>query len=356
MSCKAYVKEDNLFVHFNGMSIVYDGINFPLGDAAANFSALPEPVYEFVLTSFRDAYLKLFDHGVYHDEALKTLKELAVASNYVNPYLNFYIDSFIVYLLCPFELRHELPNMLRDFLVDNGKDVDLVGVDAVNHRVSSERGLKIYLKDFKKRQARLKEDFEAITGNAEIFDGLTPMQRLYLLSRQGRNYLSGEFKTTLAPDYINMPKGNMKKIKSTLIDNKVDIVEMVGINTIDDLLGYELFHMMKADLPMRKCKHCGEFFIVRGRIDTEYCDRVKAGESKRCSIIGATRSYWESKHGNAVYVEFQKAYKRNHSRQRVGKMTNLEFYEWSEEARNKRDACEAGELSLDDFKLWLGNK
>jgi len=79
-------------------------------------------------------------------------------------------------------------------------------------------------------------------------------------------------------------------------------------------------------------------------------------QSKPCSIIGATRSYWGSKEGDAVYTEFQKAYKRNHSRQRVGKMTQLEFYEWSEEARQKRDECEAGNLPLAEFKTWLGNK
>ena len=96
---------------------------------------------------------------------------------------------------------------------------------------------------------------------------------------------------------------------------------------------------------------------MRGRIDTEYCDRVKEGESKPCTLIGATRSYWGSKEGDmVVYTEFQKAYKRNHSRQRVKKMIQLEFYEWSEEARQKRDDCEVGKLSLADFKVWLGNK
>jgi len=44
--------------------------------------------------------------------------------------------------------------------------------------------------------------------------------------------------------------------------------------------------------------------------------------------------------------------KRNHSRQRVGKMTNQQFCEWSEEARKKRDECEARELTLDDLTLF----
>ena len=176
-----------------------------------------------------------------------------------------------------------------------------------------------------------------------------------LLSKQGRNYLSGEFTTKLAPDYQNMPKGNdVAKIQAALIENNVDIVEMVAVHDLNDLLKFELYHTLKANLIIKKCKYCGEYFVVRGRIDTEYCDRIKEGETKPCSIIGATRSYWGNKLDNPIHIAFQKAYKRNHSRRRVGKMTNLEFYEWSEEARRKRGECEAGTLSLEEFKVWLG--
>jgi len=38
----------------------------------------------------------------------------------------------------------------------------------------------------------------------------------------------------------------------------------------DDLLGFELYHTLKADFLLRKCKHYGDFFIKRGRIDIEY--------------------------------------------------------------------------------------
>ena len=131
---------------------------------------------------------------------------------------------------------------------------------------------------------------------------------------------------------------------------------MVDIETLDDLIGFELYHTLKLDLRLRKCKHCEQFFIVRGRVDIEYCDRIKAGETKPCSIIGTTRNYWGGKMDDPIHVAFQKAYKRNHSRQRVGKMSQNEFYEWSEEARLKRGECEAGRLTLDEFKAWLGNK
>ena len=114
--------------------------------------------------------------------------------------------------------------------------------------------------DFKKRQTRLREDFESITSSAEDFAGLNPMQRLYLLSvQQKRNCLSGEFKTTIAPDYQNMPTDDLGKIKSTFLENKENVVEIVDIETLDELSGFELYHTLKLDLRLRKCKHCGQF-------------------------------------------------------------------------------------------------
>lgn len=36
-----------------------------------------------------------------------------------------------------------------------------------------------------------------------------------------------------------------------------------------------------------------------------------------------------------------------------GKITKEAFYEWAEEARKRRGLCVKGEISIDDFKLWL---
>ena len=356
MICQAYIKEGRLYVNFNHESVVYDGFNFPLGDAVTNFSALPEAVYRLIFEKMKDVFLTLFVHKATYDETFETLKEIVVATSVANPYLNFYMDNFMMYLLCLIGHQQLIPDLMTGFLLNNGSDVDPRGVNFPNLTDSAPWGLEVFINDLKKRQSRLKEDFEAIISGAEDSKDLTHMQRLYLLSLQGRNYLSGKFKTTLSPDYQNMPADDLGKVKSTLLENKVDIVEMVGIEVLDDLIGFELYHTLKENLLLRKCKHCGEYFIVRGRIDIEYCDRIKAGETKPCSIIGATRSYWGSKVDDPIHVAFQKAYKRNHSRQRVGKMTNQEFYDWSEEARVKRGECEAGRLPLDDFIAWLGNK
>jgi len=351
-----YLKDGMLNVGFNGSSMIFSEMLYALGDGAANFSMFPDSDTKFTFGTFRSEFLLSAEEGWTDEEFLATLRGYVELAGGLNPYFNFYMDIYVSFLLCLRRQRSEIPALLKGFVFESGLwDID--GADFSDMPKSSLWVAGLLLEDMRIRKARLKEDYEAITGSAHGFRGLSPMQRLYLLSRQGRNYLSGEFRTALRPDCpIVAKETDLGKIKSTLLDNKVDIVEMVEIGNLDDLLSFELYHTLKSDLAIRRCKCCGEFFVVRGRADMEYCQRVKEGETKPCSMIGATRSYWGSKEGDAVYAEFQKAYKRNHSRQRAGKMTQSEFYEWSEEARRKRGECEAGRLPLAEFRAWLGNK
>ena len=357
MICQAYIKDDRLCVGFNDTALIFAEMQYPVGDGATDFSMFPENLARRVLGTFRAEFLHSVEEQHTNEEFYHLLKNYTLTTSEMNVYFNFYMEAYVAFLLGLKMKEQNLSKFLKKFLFDNGAEVDMESVDFTNAGEASLWGAYVFIDDIKMRQARLKEDYEAISGSIDDFEGLSLMQRLFMLSKQDRNYLSCEFKTTLKQNYAYMPSTrDLAQIKTTLIENKVDIVEMVEIRNLDDLLSYEMYHTLKSSLLIRKCKHCGEFFIVHGRIDTEYCDRVKEGESKPCSIIGATRSYWGSKMEDPIHIEFQKAYKRNHSRQRVGKMTQSEFYEWSEEARRKRGECEAGTLPLVEFKQWLGNK
>ena len=290
MNCQAYLKDGFLYVGFNQSSMVFDEIQYTLGDGAMSFSSLPDNILKIMFGTFRSEFLFSLEKRETEKELLNTLKEYVRLSSEINPYLNFYLDIYVYFLLCLWGQRNEIPRLLRSFVCDSGR-YNIDSMDFSNIPESSLWLAGVLIEDIKIRQSRLKEDCEAIIGGAEEPSGLTSMQRLYLLSKQGKNYLSGEFRTTLAPDYFPMPEGDFDRIKSTLLNNKVDIVEVAEIKKLDDLLSFELFHTLKSNLIIRRCKHCGEFFIVRGRIDIEYCDRIKPGETKPCSIIGASRSY-----------------------------------------------------------------
>ena len=357
MNCQVYLKDGLLCVSFNETSMIFSEIQYQLGNAAADFSMLPERLVKIIFGQLRAEFLLSIENQENETELLDTLRKYVVELTNINPYFVFYMDIYVFFFLCLRNQRSEIPIVLRSFLTNEGKAWDIDGVDFSNMEESSLWVAEVLVKDINNRQTRLKEDYDAITGGGVTISGLTPMQHLYLLSKQGRNYLSGEFKTTLKPTYpISSKENDPAIIKSILLENAVDIVEMIEVKNLDDLLSYEMYQTLKSELLIRKCKHCGEYFIVRGRIDIEYCDRIKEGERKPCSIIGATRNYWGSKAGDPIHTAFQKAYKRNHSRQRTGKMTSKEFYEWSEEARRKRGECEVGKLTIEEFTAWLGNK
>ena len=357
LNCQAYIKGETLCVGFSETPLMFSEMQYPVGDGATDFSMLPENLVRRVFGTFRTEFLHSIEKQDTTDEFSSLLVDYTKAFSNMNAYFNFYMEIYAAFLVCLRIKEQNIKKLFTNFLLKNADGVDIESVDFTDADEASLWGAYAFIDDIKIRQARLKEDYEAISSSAGDLESLTQMQRLYILSRQDRNYLTCEFKTRLQPNYSDIPNmEDIVQIKTTLLENKVDIVEMVEIQNLDDLLSYEMYHTLKSNLLIRKCKYCGEFFIVRGRIDTEYCDRVKEGEVKPCSIIGATRSYWGSKMEDPVHIEFQKAYKRNHSRQRVGKMTQNEFYEWSEEARMKRGECEAGALLLAEFKEWLGNK
>jgi len=72
--------------------------------------------------------------------------------------------------------------------------------------------------------------------------------------------------------------------------------------------------------------------------------------------VQRVRYYWNTKTNDPVYKEFRKAYKRTHSRVKYKTKTKQEFYDWSEEARRKRDESTAGRLSPEAFREWLGEQ
>jgi len=54
---------------------------------------------------------------------------------------------------------------------------------------------------------------------------------------------------------------------------------------------------------------------------------------KTCQDIGAMVRMQNKIRNDPIFMEYNKAYKRNNSRVRMGKMSQPDFLEWSDEAR-----------------------
>jgi hypothetical protein len=50
------------------------------------------------------------------------------------------------------------------------------------------------------------------------------------------------------------------------------------------------------------------------------------------------------------------AHKRMHSRIKYGMITREDFQKWNMKTNDMMLLCDSGELSLEEFKQWLGNK
>ena len=96
----------------------------------------------------------------------------------------------------------------------------------------------------------------------------------------------------------------------------------------------------------------GKLFAATDGDRTEYCSR-EYEKGKTCREVGASRIYQKKLLGNPITRAYNRAYKTHNARIRYGTMTREEFKAWTEEAKKHRDACQAGEISLERFEEWL---
>ena len=131
------------------------------------------------------------------------------------------------------------------------------------------------------------------------------------------------------------------------------VTQLTALDTVDDLLRYELFLLVTQGKGYKYCKNCGKPFIPSGRSDTVYCDRVMDGADKPCSEIGAYIADVKKVASDPVLSAYRKAYRRLHKRVELGYMEDEEFTRWKDEAAQKRDSCMAGELDAEEFLAWV---
>ena len=134
---------------------------------------------------------------------------------------------------------------------------------------------------------------------------------------------------------------------------KTALREVLYPNTVRDLYNYLKAYCLRLPLPIHKCKNCGRYFVVTGNITQDYCTRLMEGSEKTCRQMGAVVQYQSRQMKNPATREFTRSYKAHNARVRYGTMTKAEFSAWSKMAREKRNACVAGKLPLEDFVAWL---
>ena len=153
-------------------------------------------------------------------------------------------------------------------------------------------------------------------------------------------------------DTLNTFRFQPQTTNFEVIDHKV-FAEVLYPKDIYDLIDFHVRECVKREMKMRVCKNCLRYFAVTGKASTEYCDRVCDSKGRTCREIGAINTWTQRKQGDEVFKEYRREYKKRFARINAGKLTKSAFYAWSEEARKKKEDCDNGTITPEEFSRWL---
>ncbi len=124
-------------------------------------------------------------------------------------------------------------------------------------------------------------------------------------------------------------------------------------SSIRDMIDYSLRSCVERNITVRRCKNCGRYFAQTGRVSAEYCGRSVPKGQQRCRDIGALKQWTLRQAGNDTFKAYRKEYKRRFAWIKAGRITDQQFYDWSEQARAEKKKCDREEISRDAFFEWL---
>ena len=123
--------------------------------------------------------------------------------------------------------------------------------------------------------------------------------------------------------------------------------------SISDMIDYSLRSCVERGITVRRCKNCGRYFPQTGRVSAEYCERPVPKGQQRCREIGALKQWTLRQANNNAFKAYRKEYKKRFAWIKAGRITDQQFYDWSERARAEKDKCEQGIISLKELEAWL---
>ena len=200
------------------------------------------------------------------------------------------------------------------------------------------------------------------TEDIKTESAISPAVRLFLLEQQNKlsgSYLDTHFTTHLLMDrfvteLLDLSSFLQKKTSAQPeYETAPSVHEVYDIENINDWFRFELISLVRDNIPYKKCRTCGRFFIPAGRSDREYCSRFNPKYGKPCREIGATLTFENRHKDDGIHRAYTQAYRRMDSRKRTRYISRAEFAEWGRIAREKRTLCENGGISFDEFQAWL---
>ncbi len=120
-----------------------------------------------------------------------------------------------------------------------------------------------------------------------------------------------------------------------------------------DMISFSLQTCVERSITVRRCKNCGRYFAQTGRVSAEYCDRPPLDGQSSCRSMGAFQQWTLKQADDPVFKIYRREYKRRFAWIKAGRISDSEFYAWSEQAREQKKKCDEGAITAEEFGRWL---
>lgn len=125
------------------------------------------------------------------------------------------------------------------------------------------------------------------------------------------------------------------------------------------LILFEAAHLIDANIKLKRCKNCKEYFVPVGRSDTVYCGYPSPQDkTKTCRDVGAKETRAKMLKNDTVAKEYRRLYmrltmavKRHPDDSTLQEQLNV----LTEGMKEKRRLRDAGSISSDDILEWLAS-
>lgn len=124
---------------------------------------------------------------------------------------------------------------------------------------------------------------------------------------------------------------------------------------ISDMIDYSLRSCVERGITVRRCKNCGRYFPQTGRVSAEYCERPVPRGQQTCREAGAFQQWTKRKSDDPVFKAYRREYKKRFAWIKAGRISDSDFYAWSEQAREMKKKCDRDVITLDEYTEWLKN-
>ena len=125
--------------------------------------------------------------------------------------------------------------------------------------------------------------------------------------------------------------------------------------SILDMIDYSLRSCVERGITVRRCKNCGRYFPQTGRVSAEYCERPVPRGQQTCREAGAFQQWTKKQSDDPVFKAYRKEYKKRFAWIKAGRISDTDFYAWSERAREMKKKCDRDVITLEEYVEWLKN-